>query len=78
VCGPPPLDAAINLIPWNPVTGLSFEDRPLRPPSAGETAAFAAALEKWGLKVTTRFRRGRAVSGACGQLGVTVGGFSGD
>jgi len=78
VCGPPPLDAAINLIPWNPVAGLSFEGRLLRPPSAGETAAFAAALEKRGLKVTTRFRRGRAVSGACGQLGVTGDGFSGD
>jgi 23S rRNA (adenine2503-C2)-methyltransferase len=64
------LDTVINLIPWNPVEGLLFEGRPLREPAAGETRAFAAALEKRGLKVTRRFRKGRRISGACGQLGV--------
>lgn len=64
------LDAAANLIPWNPVTGLEFEGRPLREPGAGEAAAFAARLESLGLTVTRRFRKGRGVMGACGQLGV--------
>ena len=63
------LDAVINLIPWNPVTGLSFEGRPLREPSPAETAAFKRSLETYGLNVTGRFRRGRSIMGACGQLG---------
>jgi 23S rRNA (adenine2503-C2)-methyltransferase len=63
------LDAAVNLIPWNPVKGLSFDGEPLRAPSVKETAAFARRLETLGLKVTCRYRRGRSVRGACGQLG---------
>jgi 23S rRNA (adenine2503-C2)-methyltransferase len=63
------LDTVINLIPWNPVEGLSFQGLPLRSPHPGETAAFAAALEKRGLKVTLRWEKGRSISGACGQLG---------
>lgn len=65
------LDAVVNLIPWNPVAGLKADDgRPLREPSAREAAAFAGRLEAVGLKVTRRFRKGRDVMGACGQLGV--------
>jgi 23S rRNA (adenine2503-C2)-methyltransferase len=52
------------------VEGLSFRGLPLRPPSAKETADFAKMLEKRGLTVTTRYEKGRDVSGACGQLGV--------
>jgi 23S rRNA (adenine2503-C2)-methyltransferase len=63
------LDTVINLIPWNPVEGLSFRGLPLRSPAPGETAAFAAALKKRGLNVTFRWEKGRSVSGACGQLG---------
>jgi 23S rRNA (adenine2503-C2)-methyltransferase len=64
------LDAAVNLIPWNPVAGLEFEGRPLAEPSPRETGEFARRLKQGGLKVTGRFRRGRSISGACGQLGV--------
>jgi 23S rRNA (adenine2503-C2)-methyltransferase len=64
------LDAVVNLIPWNPVAALEFEGRRLREPGAGETAAFAARLQSLGLTVTRRFRKGRGVMGACGQLGV--------
>ncbi|GHV37664.1 putative dual-specificity RNA methyltransferase RlmN [Spirochaetia bacterium] len=64
------LDAVINLIPWNPVEGLQFEGAPLREPSRAELEGFAALLEKSGLKVTRRYRKGRGVAGACGQLGV--------
>lgn len=63
------LDAAVNLIPWNPVPGMVFEGRPLREPGRAEAQAFAAALEKRGLSVTFRFKKGRSVCGACGQLG---------
>jgi 23S rRNA (adenine2503-C2)-methyltransferase len=63
------LDAAVNLIPWNPVPGLRFEGKPLREPSAGETERFAQYLEARGLTVTRRLRKGRGVMGACGQLG---------
>jgi len=58
------LNAQINLIPWNPVPGLPF-----REPAPGEVASFAEELERLGLNVTRRARRGRGVSGACGQLG---------
>ncbi|MDR1025491.1 MAG: 23S rRNA (adenine(2503)-C(2))-methyltransferase RlmN [Treponema sp.] len=63
------LDVVVNLIPWNPVGGLSFRGRALREPAPAETEAFARLLEQGGLKTTRRFRRGRGISGACGQLG---------
>lgn len=58
------LDVNINLIPWNPVAGLDFEE-----PEDKEVKAFVNALEKAGLNVTLRTRRGRKIGGACGQLG---------
>jgi 23S rRNA (adenine2503-C2)-methyltransferase len=65
------LDAAVNLIPWNPVEGMSFRGRPLREPGGAETARFARELARLGLTVTCRFRKGRSVLAACGQLGET-------
>ena len=61
------LDAHINLIPWNPVAGLDFEE-----PTAAECRRFVSKLEKAGLNVTLRTRRGREIGGACGQLGKTL------
>ena len=63
------LDTAINLIPWNPVEGMSFRGRPLREPTAAEIARFSRGLTRSGLTVTRRYRKGRSVSAACGQLG---------
>ena len=63
------LVTVINIIPWNPVAGLEFEGKPLREPERKEKMDFINMLEKRKLKVTTRFRKGRNVSGACGQLG---------
>jgi 23S rRNA (adenine2503-C2)-methyltransferase len=63
------LDAVINLIPWNPVEGMSYAGRALREPDAGEMAAFTAELERRGIKFTRRYRKGRTIGGACGQLG---------
>jgi 23S rRNA (adenine2503-C2)-methyltransferase len=63
------LDAVINLIPWNPVKDLEFEGKALKTPSTIEVESFTRELEKLGLNVTRRFRRGRGIMGACGQLG---------
>jgi len=63
------LDTIINLIPWNPVEGLEFDNLPLKRPSHQETATFSAELEKAGLKVTQRYGKGLGIAGACGQLG---------
>jgi 23S rRNA (adenine2503-C2)-methyltransferase len=64
-----PLDCVVNLIPWNPVEGLCFRGQPFRTPEAGEISRFASILEKQGIGVTRRYRRGAGVAGACGQLG---------
>ena len=67
------IDSVINIIPWNPVAGLSGADgKPLREPEREETANFVRMLEDNGLKVTMRLRKGRKVMGACGQLGKTA------
>jgi 23S rRNA (adenine2503-C2)-methyltransferase len=58
------LHAQVNIIPWNPVPELPFQE-----PSLREVEAFHAQLEGLGVLVTRRMRRGRGVSGACGQLG---------
>ena len=63
------MEVIVNLIPWNPVEGLSFEGKPLREPSSGEAERFAAMLRARGLKTEIRRRKGRGVCGACGQLG---------
>ena len=63
------LDVVVNLIPWNPVDGLGFEGKPLRQPSADEVESFSRRLNSLGMKVTLRYRKGRGIMGACGQLG---------
>ncbi|MDR2194577.1 MAG: 23S rRNA (adenine(2503)-C(2))-methyltransferase RlmN [Treponema sp.] len=63
------LDVAINVIPWNPVAGMRFEGAALGEPDRAEVERFIAALQKKGLNVTKRFKKGRGVAGACGQLG---------
>lgn len=60
------LNCHINLIPWNPVEGIPFQE-----PSADECKDFISQLERSGLNVTLRRRRGRTIGGACGQLGKT-------
>jgi len=63
------LDVNINLIPWNPVPILHFEE-----PSNNEVRGFVEYLEKAGLNVTLRTHRGRTIGGACGQLGKVANG----
>ncbi len=61
------IDVNINLIPWNPVKILPFEE-----PTTQEVKLFVKKLENAGLNVTLRTRRGRKIGGACGQLGQTA------
>ena len=61
------IDVNINLIPWNPVQSLPFTE-----PGQSEIKKFIDVLEKAGLNVTLRKRRGRKIGGACGQLGRTT------
>jgi len=60
------IDVNINLIPWNPVATLPFTE-----PTADEVKRFVGLIERAGLNVTLRTRRGRKIGGACGQLGVS-------
>ncbi len=61
------IDVHVNLIPWNPVGGLPFKE-----PTSAECKHFVEKLEKAGVNVTLRTRRGREIGGACGQLGKTL------
>lgn len=60
------IDVNVNLIPWNPVAALPFTE-----PSNSEVHFFVNYLEKAGVNVTLRTKRGRKIGGACGQLGKT-------
>ena len=60
------IDVNINLSPWNPVSILPFTE-----PTTEEVKHFVGLIEKAGLNVTLRTRRGRKIGGACGQLGVS-------
>jgi 23S rRNA (adenine2503-C2)-methyltransferase len=60
------LDVIVNLIPWNPVEGLDF-----REPSEEAVQLYYTQLEKAGVPAVRRYRRGRKIGGACGQLGET-------
>ena len=57
------VDGIINLIPFNPFPGAPF-----RSPDEAEVRAMHAGLRARGVPVKVRWPRGRATSGACGQL----------
>lgn len=56
----------VNLIELNPFAGCPFEPSP---PAA--IRRFADILQRAGIETVIRFRRGRAIKAACGQLGAT-------
>lgn len=58
------LDVNVNLIPWNSVKILPFEE-----PSKNEVHNFVKILEDAKINVTLRTKRGQKIGGACGQLG---------
>jgi 23S rRNA (adenine2503-C2)-methyltransferase len=55
--------ALVNLIPYNPVSGL-----PYRTPSARSCERFCGILERGGVTVQRRRRKGDQIDAACGQL----------
>ena len=55
--------AIVNVIPLNPVPELKF-----RSPSGKEVKYFAEQLERRGIQVKIRFRKGDKIAAACGQL----------
>jgi len=61
---PRPERLDVNLIPWNPVTGLPFDS-----PRPKDIERFAAEILRAGYPVTGRYPRGRSIGAACGQLG---------
>jgi 23S rRNA (adenine2503-C2)-methyltransferase len=57
------MNCHVNLIPYNPVSGLSSYKRPRR-----SIRAFREILEGAGIRVTQRVQRGPDIDAACGQL----------
>jgi 23S rRNA (adenine2503-C2)-methyltransferase len=57
------LDNKVNLIEYNPKAPSTFQ-----PPDKDETGRFRQWLEREGVAVTVRFRRGREIAAGCGQL----------
>src|SRR5690606_3043632 len=55
--------ALVNVIPYNPVAGL-----PYRTPSIEAQQLFRHLLERGGLAVRFRHRKGDQIDAACGQL----------
>ena len=53
----------VNLIPFNPVEGL-----PYRTPSTVATKQFVELLERGGVDVKIRYKKGDPINAACGQL----------
>ncbi len=62
--------ALVNLIPYNPVSGL-----PYRSPSRVAVDRFRGILEKRGINVQVRKRKGDRINAACGQLRRNVANF---
>jgi 23S rRNA (adenine2503-C2)-methyltransferase len=62
------LGVMVNLIPWNPVSGIDFRESPPQ-----RVRWFKERLEAAKIPVTERLRKGRGVNGACGQLAVLGG-----
>ncbi len=58
------LKVNVNLIELNPFAGCPFEASPPK-----RIKAFAEVLKNAGLETAIRYRRGRSIQAACGQLG---------
>lgn len=59
------LKVIVNIIPWNPIEGLPYQE-----PDDKTVDSFIAILENLSIPVTRRYKKGRSVNGACGQLAV--------
>ncbi len=63
-----PLRSHVNLIELNPHAGCTFAGS-----DSGTIRRFAGVLEEAGIETTIRFRMGRGICAACGQLGAERG-----
>ena len=61
-----PFKVNINLIELNPFDGCQFS-----PSGSRQIQAFAKILTNAGIETVIRFKRGRSIKAACGQLGAT-------
>lgn len=61
-----PLKVNINLIELNPFPGCSYKASPTE-----QLQRFAKVLSDAGIETVIRFKRGRSIKAACGQLGAT-------
>lgn len=61
-----PLKVNVNLIELNSFPGCRFE-----PADSRQIQAFANVLSDAGIETVIRFKRGRSIKAACGQLGAT-------
>jgi 23S rRNA (adenine2503-C2)-methyltransferase len=59
-----PLKASVNLIEYNPHPGSDFQ-----PSNRQQIKEFKDMLMQAGFEAIIRFRRGRSINAACGQLG---------
>ncbi|MCD6395922.1 MAG: 23S rRNA (adenine(2503)-C(2))-methyltransferase RlmN [Spirochaetaceae bacterium] len=59
------LKVIVNIIPWNSVEGLPYTE-----PEEEVVNSFMDMLEELSIPVTKRYKKGRSVNGACGQLAV--------
>jgi len=57
------LNCHVNLIPFNPVSGLTLQTPPRK-----RVRAFHEILDSAGIRVTQRLQRGVGIDAACGQL----------
>ncbi len=55
----------VNLIEHNPYPGCKYQGS-----SSERINSFASILDKAGIETVTRFRMGRDINAACGQLGI--------
>lgn len=58
------IDAVVNLIEYNPHEGCAFQPSPRR-----AIHGFRDVLAEAGIETVIRYRRGRSIRAACGQLG---------
>ncbi|MGQ9503894.1 MAG: 23S rRNA (adenine(2503)-C(2))-methyltransferase RlmN [Thermogutta sp.] len=56
-------NALVNLIPYNAIQGLPYEI-----PERRDVGRFADILNRMGIQVTIRYRKGSEIEAACGQL----------
>lgn len=63
------LSVNVNVIPWNPASEIDYQE-----PDPAGLEDFCRTLERKKIPYTRRFRRGRGLNAACGQLATNLEG----